>query len=136
VTFEILEHTADVGLRVRARTLEECFQVATWGLASIMGIDEANGEGETVEVDVRAGDIAALLADWLSEVLYVHEARDAAITSVEVRSVAGGRAEGAVILRSLGDRAPQGTQVKAVTYHQLRVAETPEGCEAQVYFDV
>jgi SHS2 domain-containing protein len=133
--YEILEHTADVGVRATGASIEEAFEQATIGLFTIVGAWRPDG-GERVEVTVEAGDLGALLVDWLSDALYLHDARDALVTGVEVERVAEGRATGAVSLAPRGDRDLAGTQVKAITYHQLEVAETAEGWTARVYVDV
>jgi SHS2 domain-containing protein len=134
-TFEILEHTADVGILARGDTVEEAFEQATLGLADIMGISQP-GRGSPVAVEVAGDDLGSLLVDWLSEVLWLHDSRDALLGDVEVLSVQNGRAAGAVTLVPRGDAAVAGTQVKAITYHQLRVEKGPGGWTARVFVDV
>lgn len=133
--FEILEHTADVGVRAVGPSLEACFENATHGLVEIMGIG-APGPGEDVAIDVGADDLGALLVEWLDEVIYLHETRDAAVAAVRVERVTQGRAAGSVQLAPRAPGPSEGTQVKAVTFHQLGVEETPAGWRAQVFFDV
>ena len=133
--FELLEHTADVGLRARGATLEEAFEQATLGLAEVLGAHRP-GRGDTVAVEVTAGDPGALLVDWLNEVLWLHETRGhAAIAAVRVEGVGGDRAAGSVTFSSTGPPA-DGTFVKAVTYHRLRVGRDADGWLAEVYLDV
>jgi SHS2 domain-containing protein len=131
--YEFLEHTADVGLRAWGATLEECFEQATWALAAIIGIDR-RGSGERIDIDIEASDTEALLVDWLSEVLYLHDARDATLSGVHLASV-GARAAGWVELATRRGRA-HGTQVKAVTYHRLSVTRRGDRFVAEVYLDV
>jgi SHS2 domain-containing protein len=141
--FELLEHTADVGIRARGATLEEAFEQATLGLAEVLGAlrpdaSPPGGAGgrEPVAVAVTAGDPGALLVDWLNEVLWLHEVRGhAAITAVRVERVSGDRAAGSVTFSSTG-RPADGTFVKAVTYHRLRVGRDAGGWLAEVYLDV
>ncbi|MFN2489760.1 MAG: archease [Actinomycetota bacterium] len=133
--YEILEHTADVGLRATGATIEECFEQATRGLAYIAGIDRP-GAGERIDILLESDDLGALLVDWLSEVLYLHDARDALLAGVEISEVAGGRVSGSVTLTPRAEEAVEGTQVKAVTYHKLRIGRTPGGFLAEVYLDV
>lgn len=134
--YELLEHTADVGLRVTGATLEEVFEQATLGMAEIAGVWSPGPGGDDVRIDVAADDLGGLLVDWLSEVLYLYDARTAGITGVRVERVAAGRATGIVSIGALGRGAGDGTQVKAVTYHQLGVDERPDGCVATVFFDI
>jgi SHS2 domain-containing protein len=138
--FELLEHTADIGIRAAGATLEEAFEQATLGLAEVLGAWRP-GRGEPVGVAVEAGDVGGLLVDWLNEVLYLHEVRSAALGAVRLDRVGGGRAEGSV--RLAPDAAPfDGVEVKAVTYHRLRVEPTAEpgagrgGWIAEVYLDL
>ena len=133
--FELLEHTADVGVRARGATLEEAFEQATLGLAEVLGARRP-GPGEPVAVAVTAGDPGGLLVDWLNEVLWQHETRGhAAIAGVRVERVADGRAAGSVAFSSTAPPA-DGTFVKAVTYHRLRVDRDAGGWLAEVYLDV
>ena len=131
----MLEHTADVGIRARGATLEEAFEQATLGLAEVLGALRPGG-GEVVDVEVTAGDPGALLVDWLNEVLWLHETRGhAAIAAVRVERVTGDRAAGSVTFSST-DPPADGTFVKAVTYHRLRVGRDADGWLAEVYLDV
>ena len=133
--YELLEHTADVGVRARGATLEEVFEQATLGLAEVLGALRP-GPGEAVAVEVTAGDPGALLVDWLNEVLWLHETRGhAAVAAVRVERVGDGRAAGGVTFSST-DPPADGTFVKAVTYHRLRVGRDAGGWLAEVYLDV
>jgi SHS2 domain-containing protein len=152
--FELLEHTADVGIRARGATLEEVFEQATLGLAEVQGAlapgPEEAGPGErvagpeepaqesreAVAVQVSAADPGGLLVDWLNEVLWLTETRRAGVAGVRVERVGDGTASGSVVLSS-GGPAPDGTFVKAVTYHRLRVEPNPGGgWLVEVYLDV
>jgi SHS2 domain-containing protein len=133
--YEVLEHTADVGVRATGSTVEEAFEAATLGLADIAGIWRP-GIGEETTIEMTAEDLGALLVDWLSEVLYVHDARGVALTGVTVNEVTIGRARGAIAVTDLGENLADGIQVKAVTYHQLKVERGPSGWVAQVFFDI
>jgi SHS2 domain-containing protein len=132
--YEVIEHTADVGLRAWGASLEQCFEQATWALADIIGIHRP-GAGEPVTLEVQAADLEGLLVDWLSEVLYLHDTRDATLAGVEIESVDARNARGTV---SLSPRRAdvEGTQVKAVTYHRLSVAREDGLFVAHVYVDV
>jgi SHS2 domain-containing protein len=132
---EILEHTADIGVRAVGKTIEECFEQAARGLISIIGI-ERDDAGERVAIELSSGDLGALLVDWLNEIVYLHESRDALVCGVDVAEVTGTDLRGSVALAPRGDVAVEGLQVKAVTYHQLKVERTSSGYVAEVYFDI
>ena len=133
--FELLEHTADVGIRAWAETLEAAFERATEGLAEVMGA-LAVRPGEKVPVEVTASDPGGLLVDWLNEVLWLLEVSQAALAGVRVERVGDGTASGSVDVAP-GGPDPDGTFVKAVTYHRLRVEPGPGGgWLVEVYLDV
>ncbi len=134
--FEIVEHTADVGIKAWAIDVPGVFEQATLGLLEIVGAWRP-GEGEPSQLHVEADDLGALLVDWLGEVLWLQDSRDAVVTSVEVASAEAGQAIGELGLAPReGDEPLEGTQVKAITYHRLRVEETSSGWEAEIYVDV
>jgi len=131
-SFEILEHTADVGIRARGATSAEVFEQAALGLAEIIGI-RASGPGESVAIELEGADRAGLLVDFLSEILWLHDSRSAAVASVAVDEASETRVRGSVEVVPLSEAT--GTQVKAITYHQLRVEEDAEGWVATVFVD-
>jgi SHS2 domain-containing protein len=130
---ELLEHTADLGVRAGGATLEELFEQATQGLAEVLGAWRP-GAGEDAPIAVEATDLGGLLVDWLNEVVYLQEVRGRSVAGVRVDQVGDGRAAGSVALR----REPPsgGIYVKAVTYHQLKVEQRPNGWLAELYLDV
>jgi SHS2 domain-containing protein len=133
VGHELLEHTADLGVRARGATIEELFEQATVGLAEVLGAWRP-GPGEVVPLAVEAPDPGGLLVDWLNEVVYLQEVRGGSLAAVEVEHVGDGRADGSL---TLAPRPPSGgIYVKAVTYHQLRVEAGEGGWLAEVYLDV
>ncbi len=132
--FDILEHTADVGVRAWGPSLERTFEQATRGLLDIVGA-WAPGPGERHAIEVDANDLGGLLVDWLGEVLYLQDSRDAVVSGLHLEEVREHRARGWVDLA----RRPvdiEGTAVKAVTYHQLAVERRGAGWEATVFLDI
>jgi SHS2 domain-containing protein len=158
--FEILEHTADIGLRAYGRSLEELFENAAWGLAEILDVRRYHGDGQgrrvagggpprssrrrasggagvnSRHVDLRgASDIEALLVDWMNELILLTEEGKACVAAVQVDTVREDALQARVDLVDC-DPLPEGTDLKATTYHQLSVREVADGWEATVYFDV
>jgi SHS2 domain-containing protein len=133
--FKPLEHTADVGVEAWSEELEGCFEQATLGVLDIIGAWRP-GPGEEEELTVGARDLGGVLVDWLSEVLYLQDARDAVITSVRVDEVQPTGARGTIGLTPRGDIELMGTAVKAITFHQLSVERSEQGWVARVFVDV
>ena len=132
--FEILEHTADVGVRSWGSSLEEAFRQSTLGLLDIVGVWRP-GAGARESIEVEGRDLGALLVDWLSEVLYLQEVRDVVIAAVHVAHVGENQAAGWV---ELAERPVviEGTAVKAITFHQLDVSRTETGWATTVFLDI
>ena len=136
-SYEILEHTADIGLLARGSTLTEVFREATVGMLEIAGSFHP-GDGERVPIEVDAPDRAGTLVDWLSEALYIQDSRGLSVGDVVVDAVTDGSARGSVEVRPFAGDQSEGVQIKAVTYHQLLVEpdDGDEGWTARVFFDI
>jgi len=133
--YEILEHTADVGLRAWGSSPEAAFEQAGWALAEILGA-MTEGPGQVRRVRAQADDMAALAVAFLDELLFVHESEEAAFAAITVSRVGARDLDGEVEVVPLSGE-PEGTAVKAATYHQLRVATEPGGhTEVTVFLDV
>ncbi|MDH3719461.1 MAG: archease [Planctomycetota bacterium] len=135
--FEVFEHTADLGLRVRAADLDQLFADAGRGLFSVIvaNLDEVRAvQSRAFQID--GDDYEYLLFDWLTELLYTFETEKLLLSQFEVKVTAGGlnavcRGETMDIQRHEMDH-----EVKAVTYHQLKVQQTPDGWLAEVIVDI
>ena len=134
-TYEVLEHTADVGLRLRGTTLEEIFSAAGEGFAELQGAWHP-GEGRPTPIEVVGSDPAQLLVAWLDELLYLQEARDVVFGGFEVQGVEDERVQARVRLAPRDERSLESVGVKAATLHRLRVERGSEGWVAEVYLDV
>ncbi len=132
--FEIIEHTADVGVRCWDATIEGCFEQGALGVLAINGA-YVSGSGERATIELDAPDLGALLVDWISEVLYLHDARDAIVTGLAVTSIDNNKLSGWTELRTRTEDI-EGTAVKAVTYHRLSVERADNGWTATFYVDV
>jgi SHS2 domain-containing protein len=135
--FETFEHTADVGLRIRAARLADLFAEAGRGFLALLVEDpETVREEREVRIEVEADGLENLLLDWLSELLYRFETEHLLLGRFEV-SVEGSRLEATARgERWDPERHELGQEVKAVTYHDLRVERGEDGWEAQVILDI
>ncbi len=134
VKYEVLEHTADVGLRVYGTTLEQLFEHAALGMFDLMtDVDVVKARGE-VEIRVEAPDIESLLVDWLTELLYIHEVENVFLSRFEV-SIEDLSLKATARGESVDpSRHPLELLIKAVTFHMIEV-NAKEGY-AVVIFDV
>lgn len=135
--YETFEHTADLGLRVRAASLEQLFADAAKGLFSVLvaNLDAVGGVQEkTYRIEGR--EIDYLLFDWLTELLYTFESEHLLLAEFDVRVDAEGlqaTCRGEPIDRS---RHELEHEIKAITYHGLKVEPCPDGWLAEVIVDI
>jgi len=132
--YELIEHTADVGVRSRAQTLEGAFSEAARGMAALMA--DVAGAPLTVERPLRAEghDLESLLHAFLAELLYVSEVDSAVFPKVDLR-IAGTGLIGTAMGAPLAGLAI-GTGVKAVTFHALSVRQEGDTWVCEVLFDI
>ena len=135
--YELFEHTADLGLRVRAADLDTLFAEAALALFSAVTEDQAAiRPAQMIEVTLPADDLTYLLFDWLKALLYRFDADHLLFGKFEVRvSESGltGRAWGEPVDRA---RHVLDHEVKAITYHGLRVEQVGDQWEAEVIVDI
>lgn len=132
--FEEIEHTADWALRVRGRDLKELLLNAARGMVALM-IDRPADLPVGVEqvIELESIDAESLLVDWLSELAYRAETEMLVFHRFDLHHVTPTTLRATV----RGGRAPHlKKHIKAVTYHNLEIVETPGGLETTVVFDV
>jgi SHS2 domain-containing protein len=135
--FELLEHPADIGFRVRAPDLAELFETCAEALMAVAVEVETVEPRSSYPLAAAGDDTESLLVNWLSEVLYLWDARRLALRQFRVLEIAPGR----VVGEGLGEpwdpaRHRAKLVIKGVTYHQLRVGQDRQGWYAQVFLDI
>jgi SHS2 domain-containing protein len=132
--FEILEHKADLKIRVFGKTKEELFENAMLGmLKSAKYEKEAKNQKSKVKIKIKSIDLLSLLVDFLSEVLYLVETKKLVFEKVEFKKLTENEIEAILIGRPL---KRMGVHIKAVTYHDLKILQKEKGFEAEVLFDI
>jgi SHS2 domain-containing protein len=153
-TFSVFDHTADVGLEVRAESLEDLLATAARAVFDQM-LEDWPAAAE-VQEDLRfeisdpleevlarspmagpGGDLSELLVGWLQELLYRFETRRLVPLSFDF-AAAGPREVRAKVGFGRFDPARHRTrlEVKAVTYHELQVREEGGAWSARFILDV
>ena len=126
--YELFEHTADLGLRVTARDLGLLFRDAAEGLFAMIVERIPKGDpAERLEFRVEGRRLDWLLFDWLNELLYVFESRRLVLSLFEVEVDEDGLSATARAYPFDPRRQRATHEVKAITYHRLRVERVDEG---------
>jgi SHS2 domain-containing protein len=135
--YETFEHTADLGLRVRAADLNTLFAEAAAALFSVIVEDLKSVEPRRpVEIQLDGNDREYLLFDWLKGLLYQFDTGHLLFSRFDVQVGADGLT--ATAWGEPLDRARHvlDHEVKAITYHGLSVAQTTDGWHAEVIVDI
>jgi len=135
--YEIFSHTADAGLRVEAADLNALFAEAGQALFSLIVSNLADVETRTSRQFVVAGcEVDYLLVDWLNELLFAFESQHLLFREFHVAIEADGlkaTATGEVVDSR---RHQLDHEVKAITYHGLRVEQVGKLWIATVIVDI
>ncbi len=137
--FEFFDVTADVGYRAYGKTMEESFQNA--GLAMFEVMTDTSLIDPTIlkEIKIESEDPVALLYDWLSELLFIHDAENMIFSDFEVNIIQKthesyslkGKARGESIRLNKHEIRDE---VKAVTFHLMKVKKNKR-YQVQVILD-
>ena len=137
--YEFFEHTADVGVVARGVTLPRLFENASKAMFDLVCDRRAVRPRRSVRIAVRGSSLEDLLVRWLSELLFRLETEDILFTSFAVKQVnrtllrASGVVRGETIDRT---RHVLRHEVKAVTYHQIRLVRGRSAWRVRIVFDI
>lgn len=135
--FEVLDHTADIGIAAYGTDIKEVFCNAALGLFSLMAELDDIKEDVQREVKLSAEDEEVLLIEWLNELIYISDVEHIIFKRFEIDEPAGNQ----IRARCFGEEIKPGQhkvkrEIKAATYHMLRISKSNGGYEVKVIFDI
>jgi SHS2 domain-containing protein len=135
--FEEVPHTADWSLRVWAGDLPTLFLTAAKGMNSLAGMS-LSGEGQVRRsFEAEAPDAESLLVAFLSELVYYAEHEHLGFDEFEIDLETDTAPNYRLRAAFVGSRiAALNKAIKAVTFHNLKIAKTTRGWETELVFDV
>ncbi len=132
--FEVIDHTADIGLAAYGRDLREAFANMAYGMFSLIAELEEVDEKTSREVEVSADDREALLVRWLNELLYLFDVENIIFKRFDITDLEEDRLKAMVYGEKVNpERHHLKAGIKAATYHMLKIEK---GFRVQVIFDV
>ena len=130
--YKILPHPADVKVQAFGRTKEELFLNAMLGMNAVLKA-EREVQGAKRKVIIKSPDLNALLVDFLSEVLYLIQTNKEVYDAVKFIKFSDKELEGELS----GNKVESFSEdIKAVTYHDLKIKQKNDLFEATVLFDI
>jgi SHS2 domain-containing protein len=135
--FGTFEHTADLGLRIRADDLDTLFAEAGQALFSVIVDNPQDIRAvEEMPCTIKGSDAEELLHDWLTELLFTFHVRRLLLAKFQVRITSTELTAIAIGEKFDPSRHQLGMEVKAITWHGLKVVQTPSGWMAEVIVDI
>ena len=134
--FEIVDHTADVGITAYGANMKQAFTNAAKGLSSLITEPDDIEEVLHRDIEVTATDEESLLVEWLNELIYLFDTEYIIFKRFDITELNNKQLKA----RSYGEKIDKSKHklkagVKAATYHMLKVNKC-NGYQVQVLFDI
>lgn len=132
--YELLEHTADIKMKVYGKTLEELFCNAAYGMANVQKSKIKSRKLKIKrKISVEAVDLETLLVDFLSEILTLSDTYHEVYPKIFVSYLSKNKIKAEIF----GFPVEQFDEdIKAVTYHGLEVKKINSNWQAVILFDI
>jgi len=135
--YRLLDHPADIRLEIFGGDRKTLFENAAFALFDLITDTTRIRRRATQSLTIESPDLTSLFIDWMRELLYLWNGEAKIVGSVAVQSLSDNQL--AVLIfydRFAPARHPVRHEIKAVTYHQAAVRQTPSGWAAHVILDV
>ena len=135
--FEVIDHTADIGIVVYGADIKQVFANAALGLFNLMADLDNLKEDTKREIEMSAEDVEVLLVEWLNELIYISEVEHIIFKRSEINELSNTKLKATCF----GQKTRPGQhrlkrEIKAATYHMLRLNKDDGGYKVQIIFDV
>lgn len=135
--FDIIDHTADIGIVAYGCDIKELFANAALGLFSLMLDLDTIGETMERALELSAEDTDVLLVEWLNELIYTFDVEHLAFKRFEIDELTSDT----IRARCFGDKIDPQRQkikreIKAATYHMLQIGKENNKYKVQIIFDI
>jgi SHS2 domain-containing protein len=134
--FDILDHTADIGIIAYGVDLKQTFANAATGLFSLITDLDKVVEVTYRDIELTAPDMESLLVDWLNELVYIFDVENMLFKRFDISQLD----QNWLKARVYGEKVDAARHeiklgVKAATYHMLQIVSN-NGYQARVIFDI
>ena len=136
-TFEIIDHTADIGIIAYGKDVKELFSNAALALFSLITEPENIEEKSHLNLKVRSEDRDSLLVEWLNELIYFFDAKHILCNRFDIESLTHNELKAICYgegFDPMKHKIKRG--VKAATYHMLKLDKNNDGYKAQIILDI
>ena len=134
---KLIDHTADICVRVFGNSLEEIFVGSSKAMMEIITDVEKVNPSKEILIKAQGENYEELLVKWLQEILYVHEVKKMVFKDFEIKIENGTKAVGKAYGEKIDvDRHEFYSNIKAVTYHNLKIISSKDKYRVDIVFDI
>ncbi len=135
--YELIEHTADVGIKVKGNDLKDLFKNAASAMFDIIAEkkEPKAAKQAKIKIEQKAENLEELFVNWLNELLSLSATKELIFSDFQINKLDENTLQ-AVVIGDDFKNYKVNTEVKAATYHQLKIEEAKTGWQAEVIFDV
>lgn len=139
--FKIISHTADIGLELKAPSVEKLFEEAALGFKYCL-IEEGDIESEELKnIHLTGNNLEDLIVQWLSELNYLVTVHNWILNEVKIIKIFSKNSDWILDSTILGkiidfNKHEIAIDIKAITYHQLKIEQTKGMFKTKIFFDI
>ena len=135
--YEFINHTADLGIKVRGLSLKELFENAARAMFDlIVDLDTVKTRNQ-ITIEIKGDELEELLANWLRDILYRYNGDEYLLKEFKIEKISPEGLKARVRGEKLDmSRHSLKREIKAVTYHDLKIKKLNHEWQAQIIFDI
>ena len=137
MTYKVIDHTADVCVRVSAKSLKDLLKNAAKAMMRIITNPEKVKPMKSIKMSVKGDNKEEVLVKWLQEILYKVEVKKMLFKDFEILDIndkyVSGKAYGENIDLKRHDLLHQ---IKAITHHNLKIKKAKDKLTVDIVFDI
>ena len=135
--FEVIDHTADIGIVVYGADLKQVFANAALGLFNLMADLDGLKENVKHEVGLSSEDTEVLLVEWLNELIYIFEVEHILFKRFEINELSNNSLKATCFGEKINPKQHRiKREIKAATYHMLHLNKDDGNYKVQIIFDI
>jgi len=135
--YEQFPHTADIGIRVYGSDLKELFENAAFAMFDVIADLEGLKGSIEQDIELNAPNREELLVSWLDELLYNFYTKQIIFFKFEIAELTDDHIKTKAFGRPVGsNRNRLKAEIKAITYHNLKIEKTDDGFKVEIVLDV
>ncbi|MFC1666984.1 archease [Candidatus Omnitrophota bacterium] len=140
--YEIIEHTADVGVKAYGVTIEHLFENAAKGMFDIISGKSGPQNSrrpiqKKIQIIKSTKNFEERLVDWLSELLYIFNKEEILFSDFKLLRLDNDGIDGEAYGKKIDlSQNTLQTEIKAVTFHGLKIEQDKNGFNCEIIFDV